>query len=749
MDKNVSYIEQTEFRLTDAKPDFLSGVAVVTEGESKGHGTYVNADFVDKLIEFGNAQTNGVKCRFGHQSGICADPIGTELGRFTNFRRDGNRAVADIQFVRTPANAAQIDHIQKFAVADPTMLGTSIVFYRGPYVDASGNEYNDQNPAAPDSKLYETIEELLYVDFVSDPAANPGLFSQPAKERSIRAFNNMLSIPEIYDKIETVIKDATMSIFSKNKPSTNNVALFQTVRKAGAAAFGEMQVGENEILVYPGETPAVGDPVIIRNADGSEMEAPNGTYTDVSGLSVDVEGGFITAVNEPMSQDPAQPAAENALAVENAQLKAQLRLHEKAFAHRKEQAPQPAKQPAAEMRPDDRGRYNQKGRANPDEIQYFALELVRQGVVGNGQGPSFQESKDFKRSASRAPISFTEGFDLSQALASQYDVYREIQLQLLAEDSLLSQFTRINTMMNKLGPHNMDGTIPMMDFDPGYGGTLWRSENESCDDEPTGEFTPTNRFIQYTPIRYEFQLCPVELRTLWNGIVYQGAEQVPAESIIMAKMANALVKDFNRVLLFGRAATKAGSRNTRGLLFRIQEGVTDGSIPAAQSLSQGVYDDTNAYTNIEALYKLLPPEMYGMSLPVFASHLIKDHYIQAYRAAFNLSPWQTLEMTQSMYLQVMNAPNAKLMFQPIFELWGADPQAAYTRERTVFITPPSNIGYLLETPSELGFEEIKVLENRKIRFRHVNYFGINFFRGWDIVTNITAAEPVVFTPNTL
>lgn len=145
----------------------LKDVSIITAGEAKGHGVYINTKFLSDVTNQGNASNYGVKSRFGHPD-FFGDALGTELGRVTNFRLKGDtQVIADVEFITTEKNKAEINHIQTFAEKYPQSLGLSIEF--------SVDSFEDDDK---ERKTYVNLGQLHAVDFVHEPAANPsGLFS--------------------------------------------------------------------------------------------------------------------------------------------------------------------------------------------------------------------------------------------------------------------------------------------------------------------------------------------------------------------------------------------------------------------------------------------------------------------------------------------------------------------------------------------------------------------------------------------
>lgn len=96
---STGYLKSKPEGAVDRERGIIPGALVVTEGEAKGHGVFLEAEFVDEVIRQGNEAKAGLKARFGHPN-MCSTALGTFLGRWKNFRRDtitrddGSQAVA-------------------------------------------------------------------------------------------------------------------------------------------------------------------------------------------------------------------------------------------------------------------------------------------------------------------------------------------------------------------------------------------------------------------------------------------------------------------------------------------------------------------------------------------------------------------------------------------------------------------------------------------------------------------------------
>mgnify|MGYP006290830797 CR=1 FL=1 len=157
------------------QPSVITSVVVCQTGEARGHGVWIDRDFVEALIAEGNHGLRGIKARFGHAL-PGKDPVGTEIGRFRQFRLvyDASRsiamgqecwsAVADLHLAPTAHNASAIAHLTGLAETDPGLIGASIEFRPG--VPTGGSN--------PWGLPHETLAELFAIAITSDPACVDG-----------------------------------------------------------------------------------------------------------------------------------------------------------------------------------------------------------------------------------------------------------------------------------------------------------------------------------------------------------------------------------------------------------------------------------------------------------------------------------------------------------------------------------------------------------------------------------------------
>lgn len=178
----------------------ITDVIMCQVGEAKGHGVNLEQSFIEAGIAYANKHHSkiGLKCRFGHPA-MSNDALGTEVGRFRNFRVVDDKMVADLHIFNSanlsPTHPGAGDWILSMADEDPNAIMCSIVFTPGKkyQYDDEGNKYylkvvytdfgvkwDTEDPKQkydPSKKVYVELKELWATDLVDEGAATDKLFS--------------------------------------------------------------------------------------------------------------------------------------------------------------------------------------------------------------------------------------------------------------------------------------------------------------------------------------------------------------------------------------------------------------------------------------------------------------------------------------------------------------------------------------------------------------------------------------------
>jgi len=163
--------------------EVILGAAVVTKGVTHDERGEFDDAALNKVIELGNAVRIGIKSRFGHPN-MSGTALGTFLGRFKNFRLDGDVVRADL-YIDPSAHKTPDGDLAQYVIdlsnSDSQAFGTSMVidcrFERKK--DDKGKELNDPPPLI-------IVDDLFSVDVVDDPAANNSFFGKQFFSDSVR-----------------------------------------------------------------------------------------------------------------------------------------------------------------------------------------------------------------------------------------------------------------------------------------------------------------------------------------------------------------------------------------------------------------------------------------------------------------------------------------------------------------------------------------------------------------------------------
>ena len=167
--------------------DIIEGVSVISVGEAKGHGLFVDRITLQEVKACAESYAGGVKVNLDHGAGI-KDIVGF----CDNFRIIGEKLVADLNLLQ---NAERKDYVLEIAEKLPDTFGISIAF-SGPVREIDG-------------KRFASCEELYSADLVQTPAANPtGLFSFEAKAVD----KNLTNMEDEKTQAEEIVKEDEIDI---------------------------------------------------------------------------------------------------------------------------------------------------------------------------------------------------------------------------------------------------------------------------------------------------------------------------------------------------------------------------------------------------------------------------------------------------------------------------------------------------------------------------------------------------------
>lgn len=160
----------------------IRGLSLATKGDALGHGFELDDESIDQIAQL----ANGAKGRWTHGN-LCADGLGTHLGRWRDVRREGDKALGDFHFSKLASkvkpeglDSDAPSYLMDLAENEPDVAGVSVV------IDYELAELKrDADDESDDAEKYMAarVTKVPRADYVADPAANPaGLFSSTPSE---------------------------------------------------------------------------------------------------------------------------------------------------------------------------------------------------------------------------------------------------------------------------------------------------------------------------------------------------------------------------------------------------------------------------------------------------------------------------------------------------------------------------------------------------------------------------------------
>lgn len=278
----------------------IRGVSVVTGGVlAKGHDLWTDQITLEQIAEHGQRRGK-VLVRENHKRG--GEPTGVDaaVGWLQNFRVEGEHTRADFHIYPShPKRDLYLDVAEK----TPELMGLSAAFVPA------------EDPVVIDGTKRARVEELVTVDIVCQPAANPGGWFEA---------NGQTAVIEQAESLETFALRRLQELSSTlRRPRDSEHGRASRVAATGAGGF----VGAAAALrssrgrrLSPGDTPKVGDIVerdVLGVASHRGVVLPSGrvlhvkrgsgenTFVGTSSIGTDRLGDFRpTRVHRPDVSPP-------------------------------------------------------------------------------------------------------------------------------------------------------------------------------------------------------------------------------------------------------------------------------------------------------------------------------------------------------------------------------------------------------------------------------------------------------------
>lgn len=196
--------------IVDLEKKIIHGFSVAEIGIASGHGEELDDQTLDDVVTLANKLKMGAPQRFGHPN-MSTDSLGDWAGRAKNFRRDGDKVIADAHFSDAAfLNPSRIaDNLFVRAESDPTSFATSMVIRRDLAfrLNEDGTRQEDDSGEVLPPLIRPTM--FLASDFVDSGAATSGLFSTSDVTLSSEAtviLDRVLSKPDAVERLMSFLE---------------------------------------------------------------------------------------------------------------------------------------------------------------------------------------------------------------------------------------------------------------------------------------------------------------------------------------------------------------------------------------------------------------------------------------------------------------------------------------------------------------------------------------------------------------
>lgn len=217
----------------------ILGASIITKGEALGHGFWIDDTTLDQTAKL----ADGAAGRWTHGD-MCADGLGTHLGRWKNVRREGDSVLGDFHFSplakTVQPEGLSVDaasYLMDAAEKEPDILGVSAVLDIERFDESEcEDEDEDHEGEHAEPKKLARLAKVPRADMVADPAANPdGLFAGTPSELAERYAVALSAATETHgrERVESFLR---AYLGHRQPPSTTEVRVdIEALKKQHAA----------------------------------------------------------------------------------------------------------------------------------------------------------------------------------------------------------------------------------------------------------------------------------------------------------------------------------------------------------------------------------------------------------------------------------------------------------------------------------------------------------------------------------
>lgn len=687
----------------------IKGVALASIGEAIGHESYFDSHTISQIADSLNAAKNKrIKARFGHPPAH-EDPLGTQIGYFVNARVSGDKVIADFVATPTPHNDSLIKHIFALAESGADLFGISIEAVVD-YAKKDGDEKN-----------YVRVTQLEAAAFVSDPAANAdGLF------------NAQLQTP-------------------KSKKMEKKEPWLIKAFKRAFAQFAEAELPDGTVIRFPGDSPAIGDPVMIIENGEEVGAAPDGNH-QVGGLIVRTEGGMIVAISMADQTDTeakASPETVQADAIPE-QIEASQSTERQKVANYS--APKQVPKTPEKVKTENELNLEKKVAAMEaafaklagQPAESFNLETanfaIGSGAIKRGDAiiDGFKELQHLKKQsfesgeaiktrkmtyAERKQFQFNPDPALTPALQDFVDPMADFVYQSPLEAYFV--FDKADVGRNA----STTKTLPTIYDD--NGGTSRLTPGQSCIPDPQGQTTSSGRDVVVNPWSYFREYCTrnADFATYLDRLRVVSVDSIPFEAMILDALLNQLSNDWALDVYLGGVSL--------GLLPQL---IADANVvgspananPSTYTAANFAITGANVVTEMESIAVDLPARIRQMQSQFdlqwmgYADHIESYLYARGEGIAAN-APLSEL-IKPPLLSQARFAPDWNLQ----------DPAAGPPPEFYMVVTPRDNLRIYTSAQDSGLFSVRPYFDPRTsiLSFNHEGHLGVGYAQSENVFMSV-------------
>tara|TARA_R100001244_G_C5165063_1_gene131353 strand:+ start:381 stop:1517 length:1137 start_codon:yes stop_codon:yes gene_type:complete len=240
--------------VVDRENNIIKGMTLIqADREALGHELFIDMSFIRSVVKQGKATGDvGLKARNDHPS-ACFSSMGSQIGRFKNFRTVENKAVADLHLAPFAFESNPQGNIGEFlmdvAENDPDIMGNSIVFTMSEAKEFTPGE-NDDPEALEFQFPHARLEKLHGCDVVDQGAATDGMFSVFGRP-DYMAEQALKLVGEHEELFRTALEPLVTKLMDENKPTVNTDEIKDNINQKPNQMSKDQALLDAEFAVTP------------------------------------------------------------------------------------------------------------------------------------------------------------------------------------------------------------------------------------------------------------------------------------------------------------------------------------------------------------------------------------------------------------------------------------------------------------------------------------------------------------------